>query len=354
MMKTLTPVLAAIAVAGLTSGATHAAELSYNERLGEPAGGERTADYLDITASDGANTLFELTLNLGASDNHANWDPGEIVSFKDVAWGGSAFEYSPSGGSGSSDEGLYRGDQLNKSYAELTRTDSQFQFEYSGTTGGAPWTTVTTIHAPTDIAYVGGKAEYKLIIETTTTVTNDTGEAVSVAGFKAEPMLALSAGGHTDWDILNPIDGGQPYPNVHADDSSDGHQLYAITDWYGTEDGDHNDGFLVRFEVKDNAETDALNLRPGSIFELTNSDISLNYANRTNNNIGSTNVSSSHGLRGYLFNGREAYGSDLADGDSVTATSTLEMTFVPEPASLALLGAGGALILMRRRERATA
>ena len=330
----------------LVPGAALAATLAYGTHSASGV------NYRDITASDGGDTLFTLSVILSRDTPHDWWSPGEIASFQDTAWGGTAFDYSGQVPNVRS-SGLFRGASWGN-FTETSQTGSAYVYQTSGEFAtNAPWTGVTTISAPTNVVTADGKLGYQFTITTTETLTNNTGATINIAGFgTGNKSLSVNGGGYSGWSIVNPIVDGQPYPNVHADDSSDGNQLYDLADWYGDLGGNHNDGFLIHFTVKDNAETAGLNMRPGADFEVTNAEISMNYCSRSSNNIGYTSLSSYGYLSGALNStAREQYGGSLANGDSVSSTTTLTVTMpvVPEPTTLGLIAMGSLALLRRRR-----
>jgi len=348
--------LASLLVLALCVGSAGAATLTITDR--ETTGYAGPYHWVDIVAAEGSDTIWTMTLNMGRDgDQHANWTKGEIASFQDVSAGGTPFQYSPESANTAS-LGMFCGAPLGSysAFAEVSRSAASYAFKYTGTFDGADLTYTTTIYAPTDVqALGGGMYAYKSVLETVILIENSSGGSSNLDGLSCNTALCLADGGYDTWPILNPIEGGQSFPNVHANDSTDGHQLYSMTDWYGTKAGDHNDGHQVVFEVKDNDETAALNMRSGLLFELINDDISLNYCKRGQSAIGATILSKDGLCGGLAFGGtaRESYngGADLPDGQSWSGTTTLTITApVPEPATMALLGLG-LLGLMLRRKR---
>jgi hypothetical protein len=355
--KAMKKCLMVVLAVALLAGSASAAALTYAERL------SGTVTYLDITAAEGGNTLWTMTVNLGRADGHGYWGKGEIHSFVDAAYG--TFDYSPDADDIAS-KGMYLGgtDETDGGFSDTGgRGASAYVFTKTITSGTVTGTYTTTINAPTNVTLAGGIYNYETTITTTLDLVNPLGNPTAdIAGFDSNYQLSLNHGGYNTWTVLNPIVSGQSYPVVHAGDSSDGHQLYDVSDWYGTETGDSNFGFLVDMTVKGNAESDALDMRPGMNFELVNDDISLNYANRTNNNIGKTLTDNDAALKGYLYNAREAYnadpldgtgGGDLAEGETWTGTSTLTITApaIPEPGTMALLGLGVIGLVARRKRK---
>ena len=255
------------------------AALNYVERT---VGAEH---YLDITAEHAAGDIWEMTVNLGRDDGHGYWAPGQIAGFKDVAYGNTPFDYSSEANSVTG-RGLFvfgstagQFTRYDATFAETHRGSDYYEFTWSGdymtnatTDSGVDYVVTVRINAPT----VSG-ITHITTLTTETAITNPTAAAIGIDGMTqlAEVGIGLNAAGYENWPILNPFDGATK-PNTHANDATDGHQLYELTDFYGSNPWTA-DGHLMKAVVKNNPDTQALNMRPGLTFEMV-SDFDLSYA----------------------------------------------------------------------------
>ncbi len=302
-------------------GATaQAAELSY-QTVTENAGAA-DADFLIITATEGTESIWQMRINLGRTDGHAYWRPGEIQSFKDLQYNATAgltpFEYSQE----------YTTASLN-GMMRMSNMDGTFDDAGGQTTGYYEFTKTNTLL--TDVvgvltyrinAPVVAEGGYSTTITATYTITNNSTTAYDLAGGGGAQALelALNGGGYFDWDIVNPID-GVTRPNVHNTDILDGHQLYYIEDWYGDlqDTADHP---IIKMVVKQNDLTSALNMRPGMTFVVESPTMDLGYVKRGGSARGTTSATSSTGVYGRTFSSlREPWGDpgmSLAAGESIT------------------------------------
>jgi hypothetical protein len=300
---------------------------------------------LYVTASYGGTTLWTMTFwvpqegYLQATHNY--WLAGEIASFKDVAYGGTAFEYSPEGTSTSS-AGLLRvsgmqGDFLDGTSAtdHSKQTSAYYEFTKTYTIAtGVTGTTTVRLHAP----YFLGGTNYITFIDGAYTIANSSGAAYDLWGTGTTAGVAslnLAHGGYTSWAFVNPTT-STTKPISHLTDVTDGHQLYAVYNWFGSTVTSSLPGFFAKHEVKNNSYASTLNLRPGLTFELRADEMNFYYNDYSNNMYGSASVSSTGGVRCSMANQPGTFGDwDLPTGQSATMTwlgtiATQPMTIPPQ------------------------
>lgn len=286
---------------------------------------------LIITAKDGSNNdLWQMTVRVPLDGNttttHNYYEEGEIIGFKDLAYGGTPFEYSPEPGSASSSGMLslnkLQGDFYDGSSASdhSWQTAQSYTFEkvYTLATGVTGVLTVQ-IDAP---YLVGGATDYRTCIAADYTIDNQSGSDYDVRFSSGQQSagtgaLSLNYAGYNSWTLVNPDD-STAKPNFHLTDSTDGHQLYKIYDWFGSTATDEFIGFFGKFEVKDNSQTAALNMRPGMTFELISEGMDFGYNLTSDQTYGATNAGTS-GVRSSITHQPRPFGfSWLANGNTAS------------------------------------
>jgi hypothetical protein len=283
---------------------------------------------LTITAAHDGSNVWQMSLwvpEAGYSQTgHSYWMAGEISSFKDLAFGGTAFEYSPEAGS-TSGLGLMKMSGMQGDYLDGTsvndhswQTSSYYEFTktYTIATGVTAVLTVR-INAP-----MLGDDDYRTTITGTYTITNTSGSSYDLWGTgltAGTGSLCLEDGGYASWSIVNPTT-ATAKPNMHLTDTTNGHQLYELYDWYGGTTVSTLPGFYTKAVVKNNAQASALNMRPGLTFELRADDMDFYYVDQSNTMKGSTAVSTSLGVQMKMSNQAGVFGSGatLPTGQSVT------------------------------------
>ena len=283
-----------------------------------------------------------MRINLGRADNHRNWRPGEIAGFKDLQFGGVPFEYAEEAlnaarwGMMRLSETVYTTGNAAVFSDAGGRTADYYQFTVSRIVRTEPAdpedpesvetyvTSLLTYRINAPIVSGGG---YVTNIEAGYVVTNATPVAFDIGGSAGGQFLALNLNdaGYFDWAFVNPID-SETRPNVHNTDTLDGHQLYYVEDWYGSTVPGDNVNPSIKMVVKDNALTNALNMRAGMSFTVS-SDMSLQYYPLSAAARGATTVGSTIGVNGTTPEGlRQAFGtSSLPAGESATINYTGEI-----------------------------
>lgn len=297
---------------------------------------------LIITATHDSATVWEMRVWVPGEGElqtaHTNWLAGEISSFKDVAHGGTAFEYSPESGA-STGLGLMRMSAMQGDFLDGAdvnnhggQTSSYYEFTKTHTiTTGITGVLTVRINAP----LMSGD-DYRTTIAGTYTISNTSGSSYSLWGMgtAGTGSLCLEDGGYASWSIVNPTTAASK-PNSHLTDDSDGHPLYELYDWYGSTTTSAWPGLYTKAVVKSNAQASALNMRPGLTFELRADDMDFYYVDAANTMRGSTSVSTTLGVQMKIANqgGVFGEGATLPTGESVSLAyegiiSTLP-TFIP-------------------------
>jgi parallel beta-helix repeat protein len=279
----------------------------------------RTVYYVDVLAQEDGVDIWSMRIYTAVSDGHAYWSPGEIASFKDLRWGGTAFDYSPEVGANYSSYGMLRIGGWQGTFSDTNgRTTDYYEFSktYTIQTGITAVATVR-IGAPA----VTGDG-YTTAITGTYTISNTSGSTFNLWGTGTTAgscTFAVNEDALTSWAFVNP-NNATAKPIVHDTDTTDGHQLYKVTNWMGSTVTSSLPGFQGKFEVKDNSDTATRNMRPGMTFELRADNMSFYYTDQANTMYGSAAVSTQYGVRCHLYNQPGVFGSGatLATGNSTT------------------------------------
>ena len=313
------------------SGATHTDQITVTVNAQEQATlsysyGTTNTTYhyrpLTITATHDSADVWEMTLWVPESGydqtGHTYWLAGEISSFKDIQHGGTAFEYSPEAGSTAS-PGLMK---MSGMQGDFDDTGGQATSYYEFTKTYDIATDVTAVLTVRINAPMMGNGDFKTTIDGTYTITNNSGSSYTLWGTgmtAGSGSLAVDDGGFSTWSIVNPTTATSK-PNSHVTDSSDGHQLYEIYDWYGSTTISDTPGFYTKVVVKNNTNTSSANMRSGLTFELRADDMDYYYVDTSNTMKGSTSVSSGNGVQMKLSNQAGVFGNGATvdDGASVT------------------------------------
>ena len=295
---------------------------------------------LIVTANDGETDICQMRffVPLEGQDHtgHLVAEAGTLAEFYDLAYGATAFNYSPEGAVHNWSEGLLEmGGFAGATFSDAGgQTAAYYEFMREKSLATAVTATLTVCIA----APVCDGADYIVPISGTVTITNASGSDYDLAnayGVAGSGLLALRHGGYTTWSIVNPTQ-ATGKPNAHLTDVTDGHQLYDIYDWYGSTVVSNIPGFHAKHVVKDNAATQALNMRPGLTFELQCPDMDFGYNDAANQMYGSTLINATDGVVCRITNQRKPFGNGamLATGQSVSmqwngVISTVGTQFAP-------------------------
>lgn len=325
----LMPLAAGAATLSYSYGTTYS---SYNARD------------LIITATEGGATVWEMRVRVPTSGQtnttHNYYAAGQIVSFKDVQHGGTAFDYSAEAVAnasfglfdfgGCSDSGISGAnatfaDTQTAGYYEFTKTTTSLFHMGSVNDPNNVVTTVLTvrINAPT----VSGNG-HTTSISAGLRLTNNQATTLNLwysAYCAGQWAMHLNAGTSTG-TFVN-ADSATVKPNVHNTAGTDDHAVYAVSDWYGSK-VTTIDGTLVQAVVKNNQAARDRNMRPGMTFAISAPDMATYYSDLANTMYGST-VQTTSGSN-YYVNALLRQPGPFGQGVTLAPAASVTMNFAAE------------------------